>query len=500
MEIHTTCLFILIFAEGISSITVTTNSEINVTLGSNTPIVLNCTYPTEITVETIKWKKLVHGVNKYLARFDPRQSDASLAGDGIYLVNRSNLINPKNSSRSAVLIINDVKCEDDGKYQCFVEYKDGVLIKEATSKTTVFLQVEAEQPTSFEFYQNGTLKENDKVFLSCSANVGNPGGFVAIWKLNKLSNQPIILNKSSEVVEKTENCTAVANLSITYTVSRDDNGAIFRCSSQNRQTQEPAPYNDTIAIDVYYGPSNVTIISSAPHLDLFVGANVNLTCSSDGNPLPSFKWKFNSSDVLNDERHSLTQDNRTLILRKMVSNDSGIYSCFALNVVDGDTLKMSSNKSLIIKEKHKEDVEASQPTCGESQCKISEICSEIDGRAVCDVNYWFFAALVFMFFTMIFIVTTTFLCIRRSRHKNNSINFNGEVKSGALIKSQANDYDLDGYSDPKDVTKLCQNTEESGSENVAYADPVDSNNQYASAKKDLPNPSNPPNVYDGAWV
>lgn len=494
MKMHTTCLFILILAEGVNSITVTTKQELNVTLDSNTPIVLNCTHPTDISVRTIKWKKLFHGVYKDLAVFDPIDGGANFASDGVYLSNRSILI--YNGSTSAALIINDVQCEDDGRYQCLVEYKD-VFIKQATSETTVFLQVGAEQPTNFELYKNGTLKEKDAVFLSCSANVGNPGGFVAIWKLKKLSNQLIFLNKSSEVREKTENCTAIANFNMTYRVSRDDNGAIFRCTSQNRQTQEPAPYNDTAAIDVQYGPSNVTIESPSSHLDLRTGTNVNLTCISDGNPTPTFKWKFNSSNVLIGERHSFTPDNRTLILKNIIFNDSGIYSCFASNLVDGEIREMSSNISLNVNEDQTSDVDTLPATCDKIQCQTSEICSVVNGIAVCKVNHWFFVTIVFIFLTLVFMVTTI-VCFRRNRLNNSSINFNGALKSSDHSKSKTNDYDFDGYSDPKDVTKLCQNTEKSESENVTYADPVD--NQYASVQKNSTEPSKPPNVYDGAWV
>lgn len=494
---RTTCLFILFLTEGVSSITLITKPELNVTLGSNSPLVLNCTYPPDISVKQITWRKFIINSYKDLAIFDPGESDAAFATAGVYLRNRSKLTNPKNSSPSAVLIINDVMCEDDGRYQCFSQYSKDKVIQEATSETAVSVQVLAEQPTSFELYKNGTLKENDEIFLSCSANVGNPGGFVAILKLNKLSNQPVILNKSGEVYKKTENCTAIANFNITYRVSRDDNGSIFRCTSQNRQTQEPAPYKETIAIDVQYGTSNVTIKSSSSHRDLPTGANVNLTCISDGNPKPTFKWKFNSSNVLIDERHSFTLDNRTLILKNMIFNDSGIYSCFASNFVDGEIREMSSNVSLKVNEEQTGDVDTLPATCDKIQCQTSEICSEVNGIAACKVNHWFFVTIVFILFTLFF-MGTTIVGVRRSRLNNSSINFNGALKSSDHSKSKTNDYDFDGYSDPKDVTKLCQNTEKSESENVTYADPVD--NQYASVQKNSTEPSKPPNVYDGAWV
>ncbi|XP_062577961.1 uncharacterized protein LOC134239847 [Saccostrea cucullata] len=393
--------------------TVITNPELNVTLGSNAPIVLNCTYPTDISVRTIKWKKLFHDGYKDLVVFDPGNRDAFFARDGVYLSNRSYLIYPYNGSTSAVLIINDVMCEDEGLYQCLVDYKDGGIIKQTRNETTVFLQVGAEKPTSFKLYKNGNLKENDKMFLSCSANVGNPGGFVAIWKLNKLSNQLVILNKSSEVHEKTENCTAIANFNITYRVSRDDHGGIFRCTSQNRQTQEPVPHKDTTAIDVQYGPSNITIHSSSPDLDLYVGENLNLTCSSDGNPAPHFKWKFNSSDILNNKRFILTRDNKTLHFLNLNLDNNGIYFCVVSNLIDGEIKKVSSH--LTLKVRQREGVRTHLLSCAENPCGITESCTESSGRSVCTVNIWSLISFLFVCLTMVFAVSTAILTIKQKR-------------------------------------------------------------------------------------
>ena len=90
-----------------------------------------------------------------------------------------------------------------------------------------------------------TLKENTSVNLSCSANVGRPGGMVTIWKQSISSDVQFQLgNSSSSVIIDNGNCSAHANLLITYNLNRSDNGFIFGCTSKNRHTLDPAPSTD----------------------------------------------------------------------------------------------------------------------------------------------------------------------------------------------------------------------------------------------------------------
>lgn len=111
--------------------------------------------------------------------------------------------------------------------------------------------MEAELPTKFTLRPNNSLEENDMLNLFCNANVGNPNGYIAIWRVDKTSNIPILLNETNSVGNKMENCTTIVSITLTYIVSRYDNGAFFSCSSQNRQTQRPAPSRNTSAIEVF---------------------------------------------------------------------------------------------------------------------------------------------------------------------------------------------------------------------------------------------------------
>ena len=91
--------------------------------------------------------------------------------------------------------------------------------------------------------RNTTLEEYSAVNLSCSANVGRPGGVVTIWKRSYISDERIQVGNSSSSVTDNGNCSVYANLLITYNLSRSDNGFIFGCTSKNKHTNDPAPSN-----------------------------------------------------------------------------------------------------------------------------------------------------------------------------------------------------------------------------------------------------------------
>lgn len=113
-----------IYTSGIFSLTVTSSPEINVTLGSNSSIKLNCSYVLEDgeIVIYIHWEKKTN-TNHYesLANFYFNYHGLTQYGKK-FLQNRSDLQSFGNGSNSAVLIIKDVRCEDVGQYQCIIKY------------------------------------------------------------------------------------------------------------------------------------------------------------------------------------------------------------------------------------------------------------------------------------------------------------------------------------------------------------------------------------------
>lgn len=75
-------------------------------------------------------KKTSSGSYNELAKFTARSTLYAPHGD--YLRERSDIYGFNTGSSSAALVINDVKCEDDGQYQCYVDY---------VNKNTAFIHV-----------------------------------------------------------------------------------------------------------------------------------------------------------------------------------------------------------------------------------------------------------------------------------------------------------------------------------------------------------------------
>lgn len=98
-------------------------------------------------------------------------------------------------------------------------------------------------PEEFHFFPK-ELEENQSIILLCGANVGSPLGNIEIWKIPQYNNTPVLIQELNVTTNKTENCTEFINVNFTYNVTRDDNGAVFRCSSQNNLTQGPGPYKE----------------------------------------------------------------------------------------------------------------------------------------------------------------------------------------------------------------------------------------------------------------
>lgn len=98
------------------------------------------------------------------------------------------------------------------------------------------------------------LEEKQSISLTCNADVGRPLGYIQIWKIFQNLTSELINTSNSE----TENCMEYVN--VTLPVTRDDNGAIYRCSSQNNFTQGRGPSRDSSKITVVCMYSNIYLL------------------------------------------------------------------------------------------------------------------------------------------------------------------------------------------------------------------------------------------------
>lgn len=104
--------------------------DVVINLQEDNRITLNCTYNKDnnevIANRYIKWKKLIDGAFKDVAIFSPPGGPTPFIKkemENLYK-NRTELIGP-NISFSAVMIIKDLLCTDEGTYKCWIEYYVG---------------------------------------------------------------------------------------------------------------------------------------------------------------------------------------------------------------------------------------------------------------------------------------------------------------------------------------------------------------------------------------
>lgn len=101
--------------------------DVVIDLQHDNRITLNCTYcknsTGEISDRYIRWQKQINGTFKDIAMFSPPGGRVPLIPKEMEnsYENRTELIGP-NISLSAVMIIKDPVCTDEGTYKCWIEY------------------------------------------------------------------------------------------------------------------------------------------------------------------------------------------------------------------------------------------------------------------------------------------------------------------------------------------------------------------------------------------
>ena len=125
---------------GIIALSVNSPTEIKVSLGSGSTIVLNCTFEKEISerVSLITWTKKQETEDQYITIIAYVQSSMYL---NPAMINRDSSITYDDSSPSVILNISEVLCRDNGQYICIVDYlnSNGTEIRTST-ETSVYIQ------------------------------------------------------------------------------------------------------------------------------------------------------------------------------------------------------------------------------------------------------------------------------------------------------------------------------------------------------------------------
>lgn len=269
------------------------------------------------------------------------------------------MVNSGVNTFTAVFRLNEIRCEDEGNYRCVVGFSTSSGSYTKSSNVSLMVTVPAEKPYRAPVPLPDVIEEGTKVQFSCTANVGKPPGNIKWWRFKPNKAVPDHLGELSTTPTMVEDV-CVYNLTssiIAYTMSRNDDQSVFRCSVSNNLVKADKdydnPHEDTKTIRVLYKVGSPIIEVTPNKTEFTAGSFVILSCNANGYPSPLIDnhinyllWTFTphgkSDDVI------LISNNGLLSLENLQHKDSGRYTCTAHNGFNGKTFSSSNHVDLSI--------------------------------------------------------------------------------------------------------------------------------------------------------
>ena len=158
------------------------------------------------------------------------------------------------------------------------------------------------------------------------------------------------------------------------------------------------------------GPSKISFELRPNKTNYHVTDVINLTCNSDGNPKPTFRWKFNSTDIMENRKYTFLSGNATVQFTIQYLNESGKYHCYAENYVNEKYMNKSDSVTLIVNAPSTSQHPIATESC-EDTCSFMETCYTNDDTAVCSMHIWKLISFVFITLSVILGMATLSLCL-----------------------------------------------------------------------------------------
>ncbi|XP_062244781.1 uncharacterized protein LOC133954397 isoform X2 [Platichthys flesus] len=178
---------------------------------------------------------------------------------------------------------------------------------------------------SFSFTHSGPMLEAHQYTLQCNVkNLAPVQNLVVTF--HRGQNSTVRLNSTSEPQKKPVS----KDFSLSITASREDDGAQYWCEAKlelgpDGPQPPPVVMSQKITATVHYKP-HVERSSHPEHVVVTVGDRLQLNCSAEGNPPPSFTWLLPGRGPPGPPLTATP-----LIIQSVTVQDEGQYVCYITN-------------------------------------------------------------------------------------------------------------------------------------------------------------------------
>ncbi|XP_077560086.1 cell adhesion molecule Dscam1-like isoform X5 [Haemaphysalis longicornis] len=210
-----------------------------------------------------------------------------------------------------VLVVNAVKRQDRGMYQCFVRNQ----FEMAQAAAEVILN--DEPPVLESVFSESIHKPGGSVSLRCTA-TGNPLPQVT-WDLDGRHLPETIRYRVGDYVTRDNRVVSYVNISSV----RPEDGGVYRCRAAN----DVGSVAHVARVNVY-GPPAIRLMGNVTALS---GGTLVVHCPVGGYPLTAIRWERDGRTLPSGHRQ-LVHANGTLVLSEVNRKaDEGTYECVAEN-------------------------------------------------------------------------------------------------------------------------------------------------------------------------
>ncbi|KXJ15497.1 Hemicentin-1 [Exaiptasia diaphana] len=112
-----------------------------------------------------------------------------------------------------------------------------------------------------------------------------------------------------------------------------DDAGMYTCTAINSIGRESI----NVTLQVNFKPENLTVVNASKGtLDVDEGQLIDIICNADGYPDRYFLWQKSDQMI-----QSSNNKNNTITINNATSNDAGVYTCTAVNLVGNESISVT---------------------------------------------------------------------------------------------------------------------------------------------------------------